>query len=197
MEELLHQLSYGLYVVSTARDNKSNACIINTAFQLTVKPLQICISLNKDHLTTEMIEKSQNFILCPLLKEGSQETIEQFGYQSGRKGDKFKGIETKESHGILYPIKGIGSEAFYEVTKTVDVGTHLIFIATLQDGEIVSNQNLLIYAEYLSQKKKVSPKVNKGYVCDVCGFVYEEDTLPPDYICPVCHVDASHFKPLD
>ena len=95
MEELLHQFSYGLYVVSTARDNKSNACIINTAFQLTVKPLQICISLNKDHLTTEMIEKSQNFILCPLLKEGSQATIEQFGYQSGRKGDKFKGDDFK------------------------------------------------------------------------------------------------------
>lgn len=185
------KLSYGLYIITSKSKDKESGCVINAMMQLTVEPLQIAIAINKNNYTTHLIQESQVFNASVLMKDVSMDIIKIFGFQSGRDTHKFKnGNYGVDKNGLKY-LKDASAMFGCRVKKSIDVGTHYVFIAEVEEAKILNEGEVLTYATYHERKK-----VKQGWRCDVCGFIYEGEQLPEDYICPVCKVDASHFKKL-
>lgn len=200
------KLSYGLYIVTSKHDNQESGCVINTMTQVTAEPSQVCVTLNKDNYTTELIKESQVFNVSVLLEDVSMDTIRQFGFQSGRDVNKFeKGTYKTDQNGVKYLAKESAAMFVCQVKQMVDVGTHIMFIAEVKDTAVLSDLPVLTYSAYHEKKNGTTPKsapsyieetTKQGWRCDVCGFIYEGETLPDDYICPICKVDASHFEKI-
>ena len=198
MKETLFKLSYGLFVLSAREGEKDNGCIINTVMQITDTPLQIAVGINKDNYTYEMIEKTGIFNVSVLTEEVPFSVFEAFGFKSGRTEDKFSGFEAKErsENGIFYLTKYTNAFISAKVVKTLDCGTHMLLIAEVTDAKTLSDAPSVTYDYYFSNIKPKPEAKKKGYVCKICGYVYEGDTLPEDYICPLCKHPASDFEPL-
>lgn len=199
------KLSYGLYVVTSKDDSQESGCVINTMTQVTSEPSQICVTINKNNYTTELIQKSQMLNVSVLLEEVSMDTIRTFGFQSGRDVNKFEnGSFGEDSQGLKY-LKDAAAYFSCIVKQTLDVGTHIMFVAEVKDAKILNDGDVLTYATYHQKKNGTTPKSAPSYVeettiqgwrCDVCGYIYEGDSLPKDYICPICKVDVTHFKKI-
>jgi Conserved protein/domain typically associated with flavoprotein oxygenases, DIM6/NTAB family len=193
-KKILTKLTYGLYIVSSQYDHKTSGCVINTVMQVTNEPLQLSVTLQKTNYTTSLIQKSQRLHIVILDKETPLDTIAHFGFQSGKDKDKFKDIEHhKDIFDIPYPSSNTVASISCQVIKTVDVKTHLIFICDPVKGHMVNEKEVLTY-DYYHKKKADASKGKTKWKCDVCGYIYEGDHIPQDYICPICKVDASHFK---
>lgn len=194
----MFKLSYGLFVLSAEMDGKDNGCIINTAMQVTDTPKQICIAVNKQNLTCEMILKTKTFNLSVLSEKATFDMFERFGFASGRDKDKFEGLGsvTRTSNGVLALTDKTNAYISAAVTSTVDCGTHMMFIADVTEAEILSDVNSATYEYYFAHIKPKPAAKAKGYVCKICGYVYEGDTLPPDFECPWCLHGAEDFEPL-
>ena len=202
----LFNISYGLFVLVARQGDKDNACIINVAQQVTSDPVQIMICVNKSNLTHDMILKTLKFNLCPLSEEATMKPFQHFGFQSGRTVDKFADCETelRTENGLLYLPKFINSVISCVVTKSIDLGTHTMFIAMPMEAKVLSDSPSITYAYYqqhikpdfrTSNNPDIQPSDNrKKWVCEVCGYVYEGDELPADFICPWCKHPASDFK---
>lgn len=189
-KETFFKISYGLYVVTTKSEQINNGCIVNSFFQITDNPLQVCLVLNKKNYTTKLIKESKVFNAGILAKDNSMNIIKNFGFHSGRDIDKFKDVKVfKDIHSIKQ-VKDVVAYFSCTVMNEIDVGTHYIFIAGVDEAEVLNEKDVLTYSEYHKQKSK------KGYRCTVCGFIYEGDVLPDDYICPICKVDTSYFEKL-
>lgn len=196
------KLSYGLYIVTSKDDNKESGCVINTMTQVTSEPSQVCVTINKNNYTTELIQRSQMFNVSVLLEEVSMDTIRTFGFQSGRSINKFEnGNYGVDSQGMKY-LKDAAACFTCVVKQTLDVGTHIMFVAEVKDAKVLNDGDVLTYAAYHQKKNGTTPKnapsyveetTKQGWRCDVCGYIYEGESLPEDYICPICKVDASHF----
>ena len=199
------KLSYGLYIVTTAYEGKESGCVINTMTQVTSTPSQVCVTLNKNNYTTELLLGSRVFHVSVLLDEVSMDTIRQFGFQSGRDVDKFNvGEYLVDDYGIKY-LKNESAASFSCVVKQViDVGTHYMFIAEVKDAEVLSDHEVLTYSAYHHKKNGLTPPhapsyiddAKRGYRCDICGFIYDGEPLPDDYICPICKADVTHFHKI-
>ncbi len=197
------KLNYGLYIVTTKNNEKESGCVINTMTQVTADPAQVCITLNKETYTGKLIQESQIFNVSVLLDEVSMDTITQFGFQSGKDVDKFAvGEYETDLNGVHYLAKESAAMFACRVEKMVDVGTHIMYIAKVEDAKVLSDLPTLTYSAYHGKKNGTTPKgapsfveetQKHGWQCDVCGFIYEGETLPEDYICPICKVDATHF----
>jgi len=197
------KLTYGLYIVSSHDGEKESGCVINTMTQVTAVPNQVCVTLNIENYTTELIRASKVLNVCVLGQDISMDTIRKFGFQSGRDINKFEDIEYEiDSQGVKYLTKNTVAMFSLRVNQIVNVGTHDMFICEVVDAQVLSDENVLTYADYHVKKNGGTPKsapsyiedtTSRGWVCDVCGFVYEGEELPADYICPICKVDASHF----
>ena len=199
-DKVMRNLSYGLFVLTAREGEKDNGCIINTVTQVASEPNRISISINKKNFTHDMILKTREFNLSILSENAKFPTFQHFGFQSGRDVDKMQGITVSRSaNGIVYLNSG-ETNAFIsgKVIDAIDVGSHTLFIADVTDGEILSDVPSATYAYYFSRikpKPEAAPK-KKGWICTICGYIYEGEVLPPDFICPICKHPASDFKKL-
>jgi flavin reductase (DIM6/NTAB) family NADH-FMN oxidoreductase RutF/rubredoxin len=195
----LFEISYGLYLV-TARDNgKDNGCIINTFSQQTDTPLKVSITINKENLTAEMIDKTGEFTISILSEKATFEMFRRFGMQSGRDVNKFEGIETvRTPNGLLRLATGLNAYTCCKVITKIDLGTHWFFIAEMTDAEILNDDDSLTYDFYQKNIKttfKPEPVV-KGWRCRICSYTYEGEELPPDFVCPWCKHGAADFEKI-
>lgn len=196
---VMFKIGYGLYVLTAQDDAKDNGCIINTVMQVTSKPLQVAIAVNKKNYTNEMIQKTRKFNLSILSEKADFEIYKHFGYQSGREVDKFASFtEAKRSpNGVLYITKGTNAYISAYVQQEVDLGTHSLFIAQLVTAESLSDDKSATYDYYQNfVKQKQENVAKKGWRCKICGYIYEGENLPVDYICPICKHGAIDFERL-
>lgn len=194
----LFKIGYGLYVL-TAQDEKDNGCIINTVMQVTSNPLQVAIALNKKNYTNEMIQKTRKFNLSILSEKADFSIYEHFGYKSGRDTDKFATFcDVKRSpNGLLYITKGTNAYLSAYVQHEMDLGTHSLFIGQLVASENLNDDKSATYDYYQnSVKPKPENTMKKGWRCKICGYIYEGENLPTDYICPICKHGAVDFEKL-
>ncbi len=200
----LFSIGYGLYVLSANNDDNDNACMVNTVQQVTSNPLLITVAINKVNHTHDMIKASRKFNISVLTQATPFSVIERFGFQSGKTVDKFKGFDsvTRSSNGVLYLSEYSNAFLSGSVTSMVDLGTHTLFIAELTDAEVLSKDETLTYSYYHKHvKPKQNPTATKsrgkvGWRCRICGYVYEGEELPPDFICPVCKHGAADFEKI-
>ena len=197
----LFKLSYGLFVLTSKDGNKDNGCIINTAIQITEKPHRICFAVNKANLTHDMVLKTGTFNLSILTEGTSFRIFEQFGFHSGKDTDKFAECDYDEraDNGVRYLPKYTNGVISGKVKDALDYGTHTLFIADITQAFVLSNEPSLTYQYYFDhiKPKPPAPKDHKaGFTCKICGYVYEGDTLPDDFICPLCKHGAGDFEKI-
>jgi flavin reductase (DIM6/NTAB) family NADH-FMN oxidoreductase RutF len=198
----MNKLSYGLFVLTARDGEKDNGCIINTTMQVTAEPNQIAIAVNKSNLTHDMILKTNKFTASIISQDASMDLFKHFGFVSGRDVDKFKDYtQCKRGYNDLYYItEGTNGYISAWVTNTVDLGTHTLFIGTVTDMEVLSDIPSATYAYYHAHIKTQPAKQtadNDGktkYRCTICGYEYEGEELPADFICPLCKHPASDFE---
>lgn len=192
------KLSYGLFVLSAKLDGKDNACIINTVMQVTDVPKKIVFAVNKENFTHDIIAKSGIANISILATSAPFSVFESFGFKSGRDTDKFGVIDyaTRGKNGVLYLNKYTNSVICAKVTDMRDLGTHTEFLADITEAFVLSEAPSMTYQYYFDNVKPKPEKKAKGFVCKICGYVYKGDTLPPDFICPLCKHPASDFEPI-
>lgn len=196
--KVTNKLSYGLFVLTAKDGEKDNGCIINTASQVTTSPNRIIITVNKNNYTHDIIMKTKEFNVSILDESATFDTFKHFGFQSGRDVDKFIEITFKRAeNGIPYLTNECNGYISGKVVETVDLGTHTLFIADVTGGEVLSENASATYAYYHANiKPSENSSKQKGYICTVCGYIYEGDSLPADFVCPLCKHGAEDFKPL-
>lgn len=196
----MFKLSYGLFVLSAKDGDKDNGCIINTVMQVTDVKKRIAIAVNKANYTHEMIRKTGEFNVSVLTTEVPFKVFQQFGFQSGRDADKFAqgGAEARTANGLRYIPEYSNAVISGKVTEEYDYDTHTLFVADVTEAAVLSNVPSVTYQYYFDHiKPKPQPTTEKkGYVCKICGYIYEGDELPADYICPLCKHGAEDFEKL-
>ncbi|MDR2537531.1 MAG: flavin reductase [Treponema sp.] len=196
------KLSYGLFLLSAKDGAKDNACIINTAAQLTDTPKRVNIAVIKRNYTCEMILKTGVFNVSVLTTDAAFKVFQHFGFQSGRDMDKLAGspIALKRSeNGLVYSSEGTNAFFSCKVISSTDYGTHVLFTADVTEAAVLANTPSLTYQYYFDQIKPKPPftrKKKRGWVCKVCGYIHEGDELPPDFLCPLCKHGADDFEPI-
>lgn len=197
---VMFKISYGLYVLTAKDGEKQNGCIVNTLQQVTTTPNQVTIAVNKNNFTHDMIAKTGVFNVSILSEKVKFDTFKHFGFQSGRDVDKFADFPHEISeNGLPYITDGANGYISGKVISSLDLGTHTLFLAEVTEGEVLSDDPSVTYDYYHKHIKEAPPKKTdgaKGWVCKICGYVYEGDPLPADFICPVCKHGASDFEKL-
>ena len=193
----MFKLSYGLFVL-TAGGEKDNGCIINTVTQITDSPKRISIAVNKANYTHDLILKSGTFNVSILDTNADFALFTRFGFQSGREANKFEGLESvaRSENGLMYLTEMSNAFLSGKVIQALDYGTHTVFIADVTEAKVLESAPSMTYAYYFEH---VKPKPNNlttphGWVCKICGYIYEGDELPADYICPLCKHGAEDFE---
>ena len=193
----LFKIGYGLYLLTAKEGVKDNGCIINTLMQVTGAPSFIgVIAVNKQNYTHDMIMNTREFNISMLTVETPFKVFEHFGFQSGRDMDKFAQCDEipRSENGLIYLPKYTNAYISCRVTDTVDFGSHTMFRADIKGGEVLSDIESLTYEYYQKHiKPRPEPTHKKGYRCTVCGYVYEGEPLPENFICPICKHGASDF----
>lgn len=192
----IYNISYGIFIL-TAKDTKVNGCVINTLMQATSVPNRITITINKDNYTTEMIKNTGKFNVSILDETTDFDLIKRFGFQSGKDTNKFSGFNgfSVADNGIPYIKSHANSYISAKVVDSFDVGTHITFLADVENDVVLSSEKSATYAYYLENiKPKAGEKKKNSYVCGICGYVYEGDELPEDFICPLCKHGAEYFE---
>ena len=199
----IQKFSYGLFVLTARSGDKDNGCIINTAAQLTSSPNRINIAVNKANFTHDMILNTGVFNISVLAEDTSFDTFKRFGFASGKDTDKFEGFlenTARSANGLLYVTAGTNAFMSAKVIEAHDYGSHTLFVAELTEAEVLRDEPSVTYAYYFEHiKPKPQPKIEEekhGYVCKICGYVYEGETLPPDFICPLCKHGAEDFEKI-
>ncbi|MCL2793459.1 MAG: flavin reductase [Spirochaetaceae bacterium] len=197
--ETMFKLSYGLFVLTAKDGDKDNGCIVNTVTQITATPLRISVAVNKANFTCDMILKTGEFNVSILTESAPFAVFERFGFHSGRDTDKFNGCgyDVRAANNIRYVPEHVNAMISGKVTQALDYGTHTLFIADITQAFVISNEPSVTYQYYFGhiKPKPQAPKEGKkGFVCKICGFVYEGDKLPGDYICPLCKHGAEDFE---
>lgn len=196
----MYKLTYGLFVLTARDGDKDNGCIINTASQVTTNPNRITIAVNKQNYTHDIIKKTGEFNVSILSENSKFTTYQNFGFQSGRETDKFEKFTFKRSdNGIVYIPEETNAFLSAKVVSEMDLGTHTLFLADVTDGQVLSDDNSVTYG-YYQKNIKPAPKKEEvkktGWICTICGYIYEGESLPEDFVCPVCKHGAINFKPL-
>ncbi len=195
----MFKLSYGLFVL-TAKGTRDNGCIINTVTQITDTPKRISIAVNKANHTHDLIMNSGVFNVSVLTTDATFALFQRFGFQSGREVDKFDGFTdvARSENGLYYVTQASNAFISGKVIQTLDYGTHTVFIADVTEAKVLSNAPSLTYAYYFEhvKPKPAALSEQKGWVCKICGYVYEGDELPADFICPLCKHGAEDFERL-
>ena len=179
----LFKIGYGLYVVTSNDGRKDNGLIVNTVAQVTSQPNRIAVTINKMNYSHHVIEQTGVMNLNILSEEAPFSVFENFGFQSGRTADKFAGEElTRTDNGLVMLRKYVNAVMSLKVIQYIDLGTHGMFICDVTEARVISNAPSMTY--------------EKGFVCKICGYVYEGETLPDDFVCPLCKHGAADFEPI-
>ncbi len=191
----LFNIGYGLYVVTCNDGKKDNGLIVNTVTQLTNMPNRVAVTINKENYSHHVIKQTGIMNVNCLSIDTPFAVFEKFGFQSGRNTDKFEGCEPLRSdNGLIFLPRNINSFMSLKVESYVDLDTHGMFICSVTEARVISDIETMSYTYYLENvKPKPQTEGKKGYVCKICGYVYEGDTLPDDFICPLCKHGASDF----
>ena len=195
----LFRIGYGLYVVTSNDGKKDNGLIVNTVIQLTDTPNRVAVNINKANYSHHVIKQTGVLNVNCLSTEAPFSVFEQFGFQTGRSVDKFAGQTVHRSdNGLVFLDKYINAFMSLKVEDYVDLGTHGMFICSVTEARVMSNQDTMTYTYYQNNvKPKPETEGKKGFVCKVCGYIYEGDELPADYICPLCKHGAADFEPIE
>ena len=196
----LFRLSYGLYVLSARQDGRDNGCIVNTVTQVTSSPCRISVAVNKGNLTHDMILATGDLNVSVISTEADFALFRQFGFASGRDTDKWAGeVECRTANGLRYLVRGTNAVLSARVCQTVSFETHTVFYADVTEGWTLDDVPSMTYQYYFDHiKPKPQPvpageEPKKKWVCQICGYVYEGDELPADYVCPICKHGAADF----
>ena len=194
----LFKIGYGLYVVTCREGEKDNGLIVNTVSQLTDNPVQVAVTVNKSNYSHGMIQRTSKLNVNCLSTEAPFKVFEAFGFQSGRDVDKFADCEPNRSeNGLVVLPRYINAYLSLEVEQYVDLGTHGMFICRVTEEKVVSDIETMTYSYYHKNvKPKPEAKGAKGYVCTICGYVYEGAELPEDFVCPLCQHGAKFFEEI-
>ena len=195
----LFKIGYGLYVVTSHDGKKDNGLIVNTVTQLTSSPNRVAVAINKQNYSHHVIRQTGKMNVNCLSVEAPFSVFEHFGFQTGRTVDKFASYDNvqRSDNGLIILPSYINAVMSLEVEDYLDLGTHGMFICLVTEARVMSDKDTMTYTYY---QKNVKPKPDtegkKGFVCKVCGYVYEGDTLPDDFICPLCKHGAADFEPI-
>ena len=194
----LFSIGYGLYVVTSNDGKKDNGLIVNTVVQLTDNPYRVMVSINKDNYSHHVIKQTGIMNVNCLNIEAPFKVFQQFGFQSGRNVDKFKGEEVLRSdNGLVFLPRYINAFFSLKVEDYKDMGTHGMFICSVTEARVINNVDTMTYTYYQANvKPKPQTEGKKGFVCKVCGYILEADELPDDFICPLCKHGAADFEPI-
>lgn len=195
----MFKLSYGLFVLTAKDGDKDNGCITNTVMQVTNAPKKtISIAINKNNFTHDLVLKTGLFNVSILTQEAPFETFQHFGFQSGKTVDKFDGYDqiSRSENGLVYLNHYTNSFISAKVISAVDYGSHTLFTAEVTQAQILSDIPSVTYEYYFANIKPSQKPKKKGFVCKICGYVYEGDELPADFICPICKHGAEDFEPI-
>lgn len=194
----MHQITYGLYILSAREGEKDSGCVVNTVQQVTSSPNRISVAVNKQNYTHDMILHSGKFNVSVLSQSAPFSLFQNFGFQSGRDADKFAAVPfARAENGVARLTEHATAFLSGTVVSTVDLGTHTLFIADVTDGAVLSAEEPVTYGYYQKHIKpapQAAPK--KGWRCRICGYIYEGDPLPEDFVCPICKHGASDFEKL-
>ena len=194
----MYKIGYGLYVVTCNDGARDNGLIVNTVAQLTGNPMRVMVCINKDNYSHHIIKQTGVMNVNCLSVEAPFKVFQTFGFQSGRTVDKFAGSETMRSdNGLIFLPRYINAFFSLKVEQYLDMDTHGMFICAVTEARVISDAESMTYAYY---QKSVKPRPDtegkKGFVCKVCGYVYEGDELPEDIVCPLCKHGAADFEPI-
>ena len=194
----LFNIGYGLYVVTSNDGRRDNGLIVNTVSQVTNTPNRVAVTINKQNYSHHIIQQTGIMNVNCLSTDAPFSVFECYGFRSGRNVDKFEGQEVLRSdNGLVFLPKYVNSFMSLKVESYVDLDTHGMFICTVTEARVLSDRDTMTYT-YYQQNVKPKPESNgkKGWVCKVCGYVYEGEELPEDFVCPLCKHGAVDFEPL-
>ena len=195
----LFKIGYGLYVITSNDGKKDNGLIVNTVTQVTNTPNRVAVCINKDNYSHHVIKQTGMMNLNCLSQDAPFSLFQNFGFQSGRTADKFAGQEVlRADNGIVFLSQFINSFLSLKVEQYVDLDTHGMFICSITESRVMSNVETMTY-NYYQQNVKPKPQTEgkKGWVCKVCGYVYEGEDLPDDFVCPLCKHGPADFERIE
>ena len=194
----LFKIGYGLYVITSNDGKKDNGFIGNTVAQVSNDPSRIIVGVNKANYSCEIINKTGVLNVCTLNEQAPFQIFQHFGFQSGRDVDKFADFEhyDKSGNGLPYLNKYANGYMSLKVFDTVDTGSHLMFFCDITESAVLNDVDTMTYTFYQKNVKPRPQEEVKGWVCDVCGYVFEGEDLPEDFICPLCKHGASDFSKM-
>lgn len=190
----VYNIGYGVYVL-TSSASKMNGCIVNAVAQITSSPARVMVCVNKHNFSCGEIQKSKKFNLSILDMTSSFEIIEKFGFSSGKTVNKFDGFADYKlaENGVPYITKHTNSYLSLSVVEEKDIGTHVMFICDIAADVVLGASESLTYSHYQNKLKPQKKTEKVVWVCSVCGYVYDGDPIPEDFICPLCKHGASDF----
>ena len=194
----LRNIGYGLYVVTSNDGTRDNGLIVNTVMQLTDTPNRVAVTINKENYSHHIIKQTGKMNVNCLDVTAPFALFQNFGFQSGRTADKFAGTEELRSdNGLRFLPRHINSFMSLQVEEYLDMGTHGMFICSVTEARVMSDRETMTYAHYHANvKPQPQTEGKRGYVCKVCGWVYEGEALPEDIVCPLCKHGAADFEPI-
>ncbi len=194
----LFKIGYGLYVVTSSDGKRDNGLIVNTVTQVTNTPNRIAVTINKDNYSHHIIKQTGKMNINCLSTDAPFAVFETFGFQSGRNVDKFADCTPLRSdNGLVFLPRYINAFMSLKVEQYVDLDTHGMFICSVTEARTISDRETMTYAYYHANvKPKPQTDGKKGYVCKICGYVYEGDELPEDFVCPLCKHGPADFEPI-
>ena len=194
----LFNIGYGLYVVTSNDGKKDNGLIVNTVTQVTNSPNRIAVCINKQNYSHHVIQETGKMNVNCLSVDAPFSVFENFGFRSGRNTDKFKDCQPlKSDNGLVFLPHYINSFMSLKVEQYVDLDTHGMFICEVTEARVLSDKETMTYTYYQNNvKPKPETDGKKGWVCKVCGYIYEGEDLPEDFICPLCKHGVADFEPI-
>jgi flavin reductase (DIM6/NTAB) family NADH-FMN oxidoreductase RutF len=194
----LFNIGYGLYVVTSHDGEKDNGLIVNTVTQVTDSPNRIAVTINKRNYSCGVIAKTGKLNVSTLSEDAPFKLFQRFGFQSGKDTDKLADFKhgQRASNGLLFLTKYANAYLCCNVIKQVDLGTHIMFICDVTECANLSGLDTMTYAYYFKNVKPKPEADKKGYVCRICGWIYEGEDLPEDIVCPLCKHGAADFEPI-
>ena len=195
-QRALFRIEYGLYLVTARDGEKDNGAILNAVIQVTSTPARVAVTVNNKGYTKELIEKTGVLDLCPLPEKTPFSVFQKFGMQSGRNANKLEGEQiSRTRNGVCFLPAYCTAVIALRVVQGVELGTHTMFICDVEEALILSDEATMTYSYYHANVKG-KPPPKRGYVCRACGYVYEGESLPAEFICPICGHGAEDFEPI-
>ncbi len=194
----LFKIGYGLYVITSKDGDKDNGLIVNTVTQIADNPLKIAVSVNKKNYSHDTIRETGMMNVCCLTESAPFSLFKNFGFRSGKDADKFSDVAAwRTKNGLMCLRDDINAVISLAVDACHDMGSHTLFICSVTEAHVISDEPSMTYAYYHKNvKPKPETEKKKGFVCKICGYVYEGEEMPDDFVCPLCKHGKDDFEPI-